>query len=422
MATEELAVRLRGEEVGALVKLRNGRVSFVFDPRYTRQHSRPVLGLSFLDPSGEVREGRRASTGGGRSPPYFANLLPEGHMRSYLAAKAGVAETLDFPLLQLLGRDLPGAVELIGVGAQAPSAFEGDGPRDHADRPGLLRFSLAGVQLKFSAVAEASGGLTVPARGMGGDWIVKLPSSRFDGVPENEFSVMRMAAMCGIETPEVRLVPVADVAGRPGDLSGDWMDGRQALAVRRFDRAADGRRVHTEDFAQVFGQYPQAKYDGFGYRDIARVLGAFAGGNALGEFSRRLIYCAMVGNADMHLKNWSLIYREPTQAELSPAYDLLSTTACISDEAMALRLGGAKRWDELTLADFAEIGENAFVGGDAMVGPAVETVERFRTVWLEERHHLPLSTAVGEAIDRQLNTVPAANPGRMARRHGRGGR
>ncbi len=422
VATEELSVRLHGDEVGALVRMRDGRISFVFDPDYARRRRRPVLSLSFLQPSGDVRVGRRATTGAGRSPPYFANLLPEGHLRAYLAAKAGVPETLDFPLLRLLGGDLPGAVELVAVGPEAASEPD-DAPARHADRPGVLRFSLAGVQLKFSAVAEASGGLTVPARGLGGDWIVKLPSSRFAGVPENEFSIMRMAAMCGIETPDVRLVPVADVAGLPPDLSGAWMGGRQALAVRRFDRADDGRRVHTEDFAQVFRQYPEAKYDRHGYADIARVLGAFADEDAVAQFARRLAYSAMVGNADMHLKNWSLIYRDPRQAELSPAYDLLSTTACVPDEAMALRLGRAKRWDELALADFAEIGERAFVGGDAVVEQVRATVERFRAVWPVERRHLPVSAAVGDAVDRQLGIVPAANPGRRhPRRRRRAGR
>ena len=62
----------------------------------------------------------------------------------------------------------------------------------------VLRFSLAGVQLKFSAVMEASGGLTVPAGGMGGSWIVKLPSARFAAVPENEFAMLELARRAGI--------------------------------------------------------------------------------------------------------------------------------------------------------------------------------------------------------------------------------
>ena len=148
------------------------------------------------------------------------------------------------------------------------------------------------------------------------------------------------------------------------------------------------------------------------------MLGAFADEDDVGEFARRLVFSAMVGNAEMHLKNWSLIYRDPRQAELSPAYDLLSTTASVPDAAMALRLGRAKRWDGLALSDFAELGEQAFVGGDAVVEQVLATVERFRAVWAVERRNLPVSAAVGEAVDQQLRTVPAANTGRRAARRG----
>jgi serine/threonine-protein kinase HipA len=74
-------------------------------------------------------------------------------------------------------------------------------------RPNALRFSLAGVQLKFSAFANAgmAGGLTIPAEGVGGSWIVKLPSQQFTGVPENEFSMMTLAGMIGMEVPVIQL-------------------------------------------------------------------------------------------------------------------------------------------------------------------------------------------------------------------------
>ena len=71
-----------------------------------------------------------------------------------------------------------------------------------SDDPSTLQFSLAGVQLTFSVVLEAAGGLTVRAHGRGGDWIVKLPAAIYDRVAENEYSVMSMAAMVGIHTPK----------------------------------------------------------------------------------------------------------------------------------------------------------------------------------------------------------------------------
>jgi HipA-like protein len=96
-----------------------------------------------------------------------------------------------------------------------------------------------------------SQGLTVPIAGIGGDWIVKLPSPRFDAVPENEYAMMTLAQAVGLDVPEVRLVPTKDIAGLPPDLPDAF---GQSLAVRRFDRPHPGERVHIEDFAQVFGR------------------------------------------------------------------------------------------------------------------------------------------------------------------------
>jgi len=55
---------------------------------------------------------------------------------------------------------------------------------------------------------NATGGLTIPAEGVGGSWIVKLPSTSFESVPENEFAMMTLARMIGINVPEVRLIPL----------------------------------------------------------------------------------------------------------------------------------------------------------------------------------------------------------------------
>ncbi len=121
----------------------------------------------------------------------------------------------------------------------------------------MLRFSLAGVQLKFSAVMEASGGLAIPAHGVGGSWIVKLPSTQFQAVPENEYAMLGLARAAGIAVPEIRLVPVGDIRGLPEAAA--RMEGK-ALVVERFDRAAGVRRVQMEDFAQVFGLFPDDKY------------------------------------------------------------------------------------------------------------------------------------------------------------------
>lgn len=63
------------------------------------------------------------------------------------------------------------------------------------------------MQLKFSAFKndKKGGGLTIPAEGTGGSWIVKLPSQQYSGVPENEFAMMTIARMMGMDVPELQL-------------------------------------------------------------------------------------------------------------------------------------------------------------------------------------------------------------------------
>ena len=410
MIAQELSVRLRDETVGALVRFDDDRILFVFDRAYVERSDRQVLSLSFMDESGGVRDDSRTTTR--RAPPYFSNLLPEGHLREYLAARAGVNASRDFPLLELTGNDLPGAVQMVAESPPVTAIAEeagSDGTDSGAEEDEELRFSLAGVQLKLSAVMETAGGLTVPARGMGGDWIAKLPSARFVGMPENEYSMMKMASMVGIETADVELVPIERIAGIPARMVDEGMTGRQALAVRRFDRPGEGRRIHTEDFAQVFGVYPQRKYDRYGYIAIGRVLATYSNAAAVDQFARRLVYGAMIGNADLHLKNWSLIYRNGRTPELAPAYDLLATVAHLPDRGMALRLAPhAKRWNELTIGGFASLASAMGVGREAVLRPVAETVERFHEVWGREKAHLPVSASVAAAISRQLPIVPAA--------------
>ena len=244
-----LNVALCNERIGTLTLLPGDQTLFAFDPAYVDDPDRPVLSLSFKDVLGGVITDVRPTRT--RVPPFFSNLLPEGALRDYLARKAGINPMREFFLLRVMGRDLPGAVTITPAdGEPWPPGNKGAESAEQISRETAFRFSLAGVQLKFSAVMEAAGGLTIPAEGVGGSWIVKLPSMKYEGVPENEFAMMELARATGIDVPEVRLVPLKEIAGLPKDLA--RLEGN-ALAVKRFDRTEDGRAVHMEDFAQVFG-------------------------------------------------------------------------------------------------------------------------------------------------------------------------
>ena len=339
----------------------------------------------------------------GLIPPFFSNLLPEGQLRSYLSKLAGIREHREFELLELLGEDLPGAVTVHRDRSDGSHLRLNQFDDDPALRP--LRFSLAGVQLKFSAVERATGGLTIPARGVGGDWIVKLPSSHYRRVCENEYSVMSMASRVGIDVPEIRLIPMVEIEGLPPELTG--LVESDAFVIRRFDRVA-GRRIHMEDFAQATGERPADKYTPrLNYTDLTRLVAMVCDEEDVVVFSRRLMFNVIVGNGDMHLKNWSFIYPDARTPKLSPVYDFLCTSIYIQNESAALKLGSTKNWQELTLDDFAAVAAGAGVDRQTFVDAAVDTVVRFHDCWEECTKSLPIDDQLKQGIEHQMMTCPA---------------
>lgn len=399
-----LDVLLHGDPVGTLTRVGDDRALFAFNESYIENSARPVMSLGFKDRFGELITGFPPTQT--RLIPFFSNLLPEGRMRDYLAQRAGVKPVREFFLLGSLGTDLPGAVTVRPRGGEAwPLDVPGNNDRDGDQGGNALRFSLAGVQLKFSAVLDSGGGLTIPARGVGGSWIVKLPSLHFSGVPENEFSMMTLARFVGVNVPEVMLVSVDEIGNLPEDIAG--LSG-QALAVRRFDRSDDGVAVHIEDFAQVFGVYPEDKYKRASARNIAGVIGAEGGENDVAEFIRRLTFSTLIGNADMHLKNWSLIYPDRRKAALAPAYDFVSTIAYIKDNEAALKFSRTKRFDRYSEDELAHLAAKALLPEKLVLDTVRETVASFHRHWRAEKANLPLSGDAVKAIEDHLRTVPLA--------------
>ena len=320
----------------------------------------------------------------------------------YLAARGGIHPEREFFLIWLLGADLPGAIVVRTVdGAPLPAEDETP-PRAPVDgQP--FRFSLAGVQLKFSALMETSKGLTLPVAGVGGDWIVKLPSPHFEAVPENEYAMMTLAKAVGLDVPEVRLVATKDIGWLPSDLPETF---GQSLAVRRFDRPHAGERVHIEDFAQVFGVYPENKYKKASYGSIARVLWLEAGEEAVTEYTRRLVFNALIGNADAHLKNWSLIYPDRRTPRLAPAYDLVATVPYLPADRLALSLGDTKEFADIDLDRFRRFADKAGLPERVVLQTARETADKVRDLWPT---HEPLRTMpahIRKAMAAHLQTVP----------------
>lgn len=399
----QLNIYLYKKLIGTLSLLPGELNLFSFDENYINDAQRPTLSLSFKEKIyGEIRRDIRPTRV--KIPSFFSNLLPEGHLRDYLASSAGVNPEREFFLLRTLGLDLPGALT---VKAPSDEAWPQEAFSNHNNhlKKESLRFSLAGVQLKFSALMETSAGLTIPSHGVGGHWILKLPSSRFKAVPENEYAMMSLAKKIGIDVPEIKLVSFKEISGLPKNIG--TLDG-PVLAIKRFDRSTKDP-IHIEDFAQVFGIYPNEKYGRINYKNIAEVLWAEAGLEDILEFIRRLVFNILIGNADMHAKNWSLVYPDKVHARLAPAYDFVSTIAYLEDDGMALNFVKSKKWRDANLEQFAYLAAKAMLPEAPVLNTVKETLNLFREYWPREKKHLGLSKEIISLLDQHLKTLPLMN-------------
>jgi serine/threonine-protein kinase HipA len=398
-----LKIKLGNRLVGTITNVVTDKNIFVFDPGYVEDEHRPVLSLSYYDIERKLitkpREVQR------RLPPFFSNLLPErdGVLRDYLAQRAGISPEREFPLLWLVGADLPGAVIAEdSEGQPLPPREEKSGTRQ-AKKEEVLRFSLAGVQLKFSAIGRGGKQLRIPAQGRDGQWIVKLPSPRFPKVPENEFAMMTLAREVGIDVPEFGLMPVGSIGNLPPEFAEDKTN---AYLIRRFDRGADGERIHAEDFNQIYGQYPEKKYEEHGYTGMAKDIWALLGEKGLTEFIRRVVFNAAIGNADMHLKNWSLLYRDGRTPTLAPGYDYVSTMRYLPERGLGLPLARTKDVSRLDDELLEKASVQAGVPRGLVKDVAHETSRSFIQAWSHHKAGLPIDDLGRRKIDEQLEIVP----------------
>ncbi len=371
------AVLLAGVEIGVLHQ-RGDHVRFSFLPEYWDNPERHVLGLWFEDHRGTPVSSAL------RLPAWFANLLPEGRLRSWIASERGVSLDREMELLAQVGHDLPGAVQVVdGAGLDLPWTPGSAGSAEAGVRlqHGRIKFSLAGIGLKFSMRREGER-YTLPASGTsGGQWIVKLPDPEHRAVPQNEFAIMTLARSAGIDVPEVHLVSREDTFGVPDHA---WPQGETfALAVKRFDRSDDGSLVHIEDFAQVRGFMPQHKYDG-AFETVAALCYRGRDEKGLHEFVRRMVFNVLVGNGDAHLKNWSLIYPDGRNPTLSPAYDLVSTAPYLDREDLGLRFARGRRFEDFSLVGLGLLEQRLAVPAGSLVAVARDAYARVADAWTTE--------------------------------------
>ncbi|MFD2939853.1 HipA domain-containing protein [Flavobacterium notoginsengisoli] len=191
------------------------------------------------------------------------------------------------------------------------------------------KLSIQGVQPKLSAVLSIKKE-QFEIVDQFGNFIIKPQSDIFPELPENEDLTMRMAKLYGIEVPLHGLVYSKDDS--------------KSYFIKRFDRYSKGRKFATEDFAQLTGSSRDTKYN-FTMEKIIKVLDDFCTFPSIekAELFKRVLFCFVTGNEDMHLKNFSLITKSG-KTTLAPAYDFLNSSIAIKNpqEEMALKLKGKK--------------------------------------------------------------------------------
>ena len=378
--TRALDIWWDGRIVGQLTQNRHGELGFVYTADWLGREG--ALALSASLPKRAEPFSRRECR------PFFGGLLPEESQRDAAAQALGVSRDNDFALLDRLGGDVAGALQLLppGEAPKAPASDQRQTPLDEAGlirvldalpaRPLLageegLRLSLAGAQSKVPVVL-ADGAVALPAPGQPTTHILKPPISRFPATTENEAFVMRLAAVVGLDVARVEPRVVRE---------------RTFLLVQRYDRSQgdDGsvHRIHQEDFCQALGVPPETKYASEGgpaFKDCFALLRRVAARPAVDvlKLLDAVIFNLIVGNADAHGKNFSIIYEDPG-VRLAPLYDLLATLAYPAlSKKLAMKIGKRATLAELDAKGWAAFANDAGLGLPLIRRRVAEISERVK--------------------------------------------
>ena len=359
----ELAVWLFAEQVGTL-SLVDGRLSFAYHPSWLANPDAVALSCSLplqAAPFDDIR-----------TRPFFAGLLPEGHLRRLIAQQFQVSRQNDFALLDAIGGECAGAITLLPNDAVPPIASAGevswlDDQRlsvildELPRRPMLagedgLRLSLAGAQDKLPVVFDGQR-IGLPLGGQPSTHILKPPIHALEDTVLNEGFCLALAHAMKLPAAEARIHQAGD---------------RRFLLVARYDRQRDAQgnrvRLHQEDFCQALGVVPEMKYQNEGGPDLKACF------DLLRRVTRPsapqvlhlldyVVFNALVGNHDAHAKNFSLLFAPPSSRAaptLAPLYDVLSTAIYPSlTPKMAMKLGSKYKFSEVQARHWEQFAEAA---------------------------------------------------------------
>ena len=403
--TDTLTVWWGDDIVGSLRIDRHGDTSFCYAETWLIKPSARAISISL--PLRAEPFSRRESR------PFFEGLLPEESQRAAAAGALGLSVGNEFRLLEALGGEVAGALALWPEGERPPAEATSIEPAKPLDddalygilnrlptRPMLagergLRLSLAGAQAKLPVVVD-NGQIALPMPGQPTTHILKPPIERFEGTTENEAFAMRLAREVGLSVAEVdyrriqggsQASPAARIQGRTAGRSPrndpghpcvrGWSQaspaarpcvrGRGFLLVERYDRVVGSgrvKRLHQEDFCQALGFPSSRKYAADGgpvFRDCFQLLRSSATRPAreVLKLFDAAIFNLIIGNADAHAKNYSLLYRD-NAVEMAPLYDLLATVAYPDlSPRLAMKIAGRSTLDDLKATDWGRFAKES---------------------------------------------------------------
>jgi serine/threonine-protein kinase HipA len=345
-SVKQLSVRLNGQPVGIFSQTTTGRMRFKYLPgtKMAISNSLPIQEESYSHKACEA---------------YFAGLLPESSR-----AKKAIARQFDanpnstFSLLKAIGSDCAGAISFTDMNEPQENInpvrtrlLSSEELEQHIielpEKPLFLgvdglKLSLAGVQEK-AAVFVANGKIYLPTLGTPTTHILKPENTNFPHLVANEFLCMKTAQLAGLPVPVVRM---------------DHAGSKDFLLVERYDRKVENSiitRIHQEDFCQALpNRQKYEQYDGPDHKSCFQLLEQ----STFPVLDRNLmmnilIYNFLIGNADAHGKNFSLLYGTDSSVRLAPFYDLACTRVYdgLSGE-MSMKIGKNYRFSSVSIEDW----------------------------------------------------------------------
>ena len=343
--------------------------------------------------------------------PFFTNLLPESDLRRLIANRLGLSEQNDFALLEAVGGECAGAVSVLPAGIP----LQGEGSYGILDdealnvlvaelpkRPMLageqgIRLSLAGAQNKLPVFFDGKQ-IGLPMGTAPSSHILKPPIQNYPDSVQNEYFCMQLALRVGLPVPTTSILRKQQLL----------------YLVERYDRRRmpNGKlmRLHQEDFCQALGILPDQKYEKEGGPNLKQCFALLRHASVLPAADIRallqwVVFNYLIGNADAHGKNISLLLTEQGPA-LAPFYDLMSTAVYPDlDARLAMRIGGEDRPDWVIERRWRQFAEDVNVGFKLVRQTLVQMKDAVAGVAIKLAKELHAEHGASAIVDRIVSLI-----------------